>query len=288
MAESVLETAVATQYITLLTFNYGASSVSRYCKYTKDITLTDAFTSDPSIQLKWRKMHGGVKDTPLEITLSTKNEPMLTLATAVIHSPVVVTIEEADPSDAATRRVIYKGTVSEVKINPNKKAALITLTLETVKARLETKLGALALKECDHIFGSPDCGINIPNLHTHPCTIDDVGVGGNASRLQLTLDTPISPSGDLDNQHFRRGYVEVDGLRILIRKLVSEDVADNQATFDMVRIPPPSWDGGAATGTVIKGCDKRRTTCKNTYNNERHFRGMGIRMPKKNPVFHEG
>ena len=77
---------------------------------------------------------------------------------------------------------------------------------------------------------------------------------------------------------WNRGFVERDGLQILIREWVSG------TTFTLAKIPPADWDGEDLV--VTPGCDKTATDCGSAkWKNQNRFGGIGYALPTYNPTF---
>jgi len=98
--------------------------------------------------------------------------------------------------------------------------------------------------------------------------------------VTLTLPGVSSPAAELPNGKYRRGYIEVDGLRLLIKR------SRENLIFDLFDLPPIWWPGQACI--LHPGCDKRIKTCRQEWDNGGRFMGLGIKLPKRNPSFEEG
>jgi outer membrane protein assembly factor BamB len=75
---------------------------------------------------------------------------------------------------------------------------------------------------------------------------------------------------------FEYGYVEKDGVRILIRETVGNEIR-------LIRPIPPEWTVGSEL-KLVPGCNKTLCDCFYKWNNLTNFHGLGIKMPSSNPL----
>lgn len=276
MAETSLEISAGSPYSVLVTYEWGAANVARYCRWTDNITIgANVFTHEPTLRVLFdRPMDGGTQDAAPDIEMRTDKSPVNTLSDIYAHAPVMATIEEVDPTSVATtRQTLFKGRIGKVVVKPGGKTTLSRMSLVGPKKKLMAKMGLQALSTCPWIFGFHPCGYDLAG-NSKPGTITQLNVAGHANRLRITI--PAAP--DMSNVRWNRGYIEVDGLKIQIRKSVNNGLHD----FDLREIPPPSWDGLACL--CVPGCDKQIETCR-VHDQEQWFCGYGYAMPDRNPTF---
>jgi len=274
MTENSLDKEPANLFTVLVTFTYGsAPTVKRYARNSEDITLgSDTFTAAPTLSVELKEQHGGTEDDGAELSVDAGLAPFDNLTTGEAHSRVAVKIEEADPDDAGTRRELYYGWIRTVRVAPNGRSRLATATIEGIKSRLKVAMGVPATTTCAWRFGDDRCQFDVASERATG-TISALQTNGERNRLTINFDG----SPDLDNERWRRGYLEVDGLRIMIRK------SFNDGRFELTRLPPSRWINADVTATP--GCDKRIATCRDVWDNEEHFGGLGYAMPARNPLF---
>lgn len=263
----------ATDYCMLLELEWGTTT-ARYTTWTDDVVAnTNTFTSDPTLEIKSGELTGGVEDRPFMVTMDASLPPNDTLMTFGAHAPVTVTIYECSPSDvASTLRTLWKGGIGKKVKNPSGRRDLIRFEVQGLKRNLEISLGMMATTTCNWRYGNDECGLT-PNTETGDITLNHDGI---ATRIDVTWDVGTP---DESNDLWRRGHVEYDGLRILIRK------SNEDGSFDLARVPPPEWDNQNVTFT--EGCDGTIAVCR-LRNNESQFAGFGISIPARNPVFQSG
>lgn len=222
----------------------------------------------PKVAINFGNQQGGTEDVPVDVTLPRTVEPAPGLTTGRAHAPTTCSIWECDASNVdETARLVYRGRVHSAHRNPAGRTNQVRIRLEGPKSRLKVPLGIIATTTCVWRFGGPQCRREI---ETESGTIAGIGVDGDVSRIEITgLST-------LSNDHWSRGWVEVNGLRIMIR------ASNGDGTFDLARIPPADWIN--QTATVSPGCSGTIEQCR-FWENESNFGAIGIAMPAYNPVF---
>jgi hypothetical protein len=84
---------------------------------------------------------------------------------------------------------------------------------------------------------------------------------------------------DFSNNRWNRGYVEVDGLRISIRDVVTGSASD--ITVNLAEFPPPEWS--SADCQITEGCRKDQSNCE-YHGRQRSFSGIGVKAIR-NPTW---
>lgn len=280
MTLPIFDSAAASVFAPLVTFKWGASSVARYCRWTDDIVIGDeTFISEPSFTWTFDTALGsGTDDSPLNLEMHMSRDPMNTLVLPYPHSKCEVTIEEVSPFDLSSRAEIFSGRASLATLRPSGKQGIAKLKIKGVKSRLEGDLGIMATTGCRWIFGNRNfspCGVPLEDKIIEG-TVAGLKYNGKATRVKI--DFVGSP--DLDNLRWSRGFVEHDGLKILIRKSID----DGTGRFELREMAPPYWDG--AIVTLTPGCAKQLDNCR-YWQNEGRFMAPGYAMPRRNPLFEE-
>ena len=280
--QTSLETSPASPYAVLVTMSYGDSdtpTIRRYARWTNDISISgQTFLSEPTLDVELGVQHGGTEDKPHKVTMSSKRDPFSNLILGFRHSKVHVVIEQLNPSDLSTRRHLGEGDITLIVKNPNGRPGLARATVGTLKLRIaDTRVGIQANSTCDNLFG---------NDPTSPCRLDVsawIRTGTVASVMTpdrnvitLTLPGVSTPATQLPNNRYRRSYIEVDGLRLAVKRSLEN------RSFELFSIPAPYLVGRPAI--LHPGCDGRLETCR-LWNNEQNFNGDGATIPKYNPVF---
>lgn len=262
-----------------MTYGNGPT-VRRYARWTNDIVLgADTFVAVPTLDVELGLQHGGTEDKPHKVTMASGIDPLANIAMGFRHSPVHVLIEQINPLDPSTRRHLGEGKITSVTKNPNGRPGLIRANVGTLKLRIaEARVGIQANSTCDNLFG---------NEASTPCRIDAsswVRTGTVASVMTpdrnvitLTLPSVSDPTVELAAERYRRGYIDVDGLRLTIKRSLENK------SFELFCVPGPFLVGKVAI--VHAGCDGLLTTCRTVWNNEINFNGIGAKIPDRNPVF---
>lgn len=256
----------------------GDTEEVTYTDWTSDVVVEGiTYLSRPSMEVKIPKNTGDLADETLTVDMSLEAGFLTDMTNGLAHATVTVMVSEVtrptNPAPQTTTGVTFQGTVTLATRNVNGRKGNVRLTAKSPKALT----GGVAI-------GQP-CNIQcVNNLGDGRCTIDmAVGVNSffgivaaiNGRTVTITGDTHTNPSP----KYFHRGWVRIDGLRIMIR-----DWSDSApTTFVLVRQPPASW----LTRTVLvsSGCDKSVETCRDRYANEEHFLGVGFAMPGYLPIF---
>jgi len=76
---------------------------------------------------------------------------------------------------------------------------------------------------------------------------------------------------------FNKGYIEKGGARIKIK------YHETGNTFQLSKPAPATWVG--STITIYSGCDRQLSTCRDVYDNEERFMGLGVAMVDYNPFY---
>lgn len=280
MAQTALDTSSASLYTILFHFTWGDSHVARYARYDSSVTVAgNVYLPDPTIVVKAQSQQGTVKDDPWDIWMSRLLEPMNTYARVFPHAPVKITISEIVPGNDATLRTLFRGQLTGFVLNPDGKPDRVKCRVLSAKSLYRLPLGLPATTTCGWIFGDQQCQKDVPAI-TLTGEITNLSQSGKAT--WIASDLTDSPSGVLDNDRWRRGYILYDGLTLMIRKSFVNGV------FALVDQPPPEWlNTGSGTMAFVPGCDGLLGTCRNTHDNEQFFGGVGIAIPNRNPIIGE-
>ena len=160
------------------------------------------------------------------------------------------------------------GRVAEVVRNFRGKSNSVGFRCISCKDELKVPMGLPINATCPWIFTSPTCGVvTSPNLATVNSIFNKA--------ITVTWNTgPV-----LDPEYYFRGYVQLDGVRIMVR---AWDVNDPNE-IGLVTSPPLNWIGLQLE--IFPGCDKTIETCRDRWNNEIRFGGSGFKMPSYKPNF---
>jgi hypothetical protein len=275
MPETSLEQAPASVYTILATFRWGASSVVRYCRWTSDVVSNgQTFTHEPTLKCFVNGFNrGGTEDNPCEIEMRMSRAPFSTLVLPFAHSKVECDIEELVPGTDSTRKFLYRGKLSKIIAKPSGAKQLARAKVVGIKSVLKGTLGVQALSTCVAPFGSEWCGFDADAVK-ETVTISEINTDGVPNRIKITTAASLNPL------MWTRGWFEVDGLRIVIRRCWN----DAGKRFDLREIPPPSW--ATASAVLWPGCTKTIEACR-FHDREESFSGYGYGMPNRNPLYQE-
>lgn len=276
MGQTALEQSSGAPYSVLVTLRWGVSNVARYCRWVSDLVVGgETFINVPSLKVFMdQPQTGGLDDAPIEVQIRSGLAPFNTLVQLYPHAKVSVVVEEIQPGDDSTLREMFTGQVVRASNRTIGGIGVARCKVAGVKSRLRGRLGLQALSDCGvGYFGDSLCQFDLAAA-TITGTVTAVGVGGIANRVEITIGSPPSMS----NPRWNRGYLEIDGLRISIRRSFDDTVF----TFDLREVPPPDWLG--ETVTLVPGCDRSIETCR-VHGREESFLGIATDCPDHNPLF---
>ena len=265
---NTIDSASDILHAVLLTFSWGATpTVTRYTSCTNPITIyADTWLPEPSIEVTMDAQHGGAEDKPVKLRMAIR-APLDTLTSQRSHARIAVTIEEIDPNDVTTRRVVWKGFIAISRRNPNGSSGLVEIDIAGWKHAMNTSMNSWAANTtCNHNFGDQGCCIDrnaLAETHTIGAIAGDV--------ITLTgMTTPVIAN------YWRFGDVTVDGLAIMVRDYISGN------TVRLLKVPPPAWLG--QTAVIRPGCDRTPEMCDTRWHNIKRNSAFGHDIPAYNPL----
>lgn len=255
-----------------------APFLTRYIRADQDYELPDGsgqfWTAVPELELEIESQHGGVKDAGGTLDIPIDKEP---IASMIVnrHAPVTAKYYEIDLSDVVASPVLrWTGTIAVTKARHRGRAGMVRVELSGTKEEFTgISLGLKTTDRCPALFGQGFCRATVGSTVS---TITSISGNGRT----LNLDSLANDDAGGGNGRYTRGFVEREGLAILILKQVV-----GSAQLRLSKAPPPDWDGQQIT--VREGCDKTIPDCE-FYGQQSNFLGIGRRMMKYNPLFEDG
>lgn len=253
---------------TLVEFQYGDMlfpSFKRYTDWTSDVPFDgDLYISSPTMAVTLAPETGGLKESPFEMTIKLDGFTD-EISDGRPHSPVIITVVQLTELDGAIEtQTMFFGRMSRTVRNTKGVRGLILIQAENIKSLLDIPLGMMATHQCQWITGRRGCKIDI-NLFTSNGSIAII------DGAKVTI-TGVSPKAD---RFWHRGYLQYDGLQILVREWV------NGTEFQLVKKPPSTWLNKLVK--LFPGDDRTIEVCRSRFNNEEHWNGPGYAMPAYNP-----
>lgn len=255
----------------------SALQVRRYCRADHDLTIAaNLYTAVPAIEFSHDPQHGGARDAGAELVMPVGTDPL----DKMIVSPfaeVKVTVQEVDIDDLGNPRCVYVGTIAKTTARFRGKADLVSAKLEGVKASMaDVSLGIKATDRCPWIFGDKNCLFNLPGATT-TATVDLI------AGETITLDVLANDDAGGGNGRYTRGYVEFEGLRLLIRQHLI-----GLRQLRLAEAPPQqtnyTWLNKVVT--IAPGCNKNIPDCV-FWGQQGQFAGVGRVMPAYNPIIED-
>lgn len=186
-----------------------------------------------------------------------------------------VTIYRGDTSDpAGTLTEYWSGRI----YNATSRGALTTLHCHTIFSALEQEIpGGRYHKECRWALYGAGCGVS-SSAHQVDVTVQDI----NPQRWYIVT----SSDDTLDDGSYVGGAVEGGDHTCVVESLevaASNDPGASVTTYDLVLDYPLKGVSVGETLTISRGCDKKRSTCNDIFNNIAHFGGFPMMRPDRNP-----
>jgi len=228
----------------------------------------------PELEVKLPDRSGGFEEKELLINIALEGVPLLArIVDGYPFAPVTVNVYEYLFNDITGEvpeiRHLYKGRLSTATNNFNKMKNVIRVSVNNDKGKLNFPLGVTANVQCSWVFADTTCKATKIQLVS---TVDFI----SGTVISLTeAPNPITyPSG-----LFNKGYVERNGVRILIKDWISGELVY------CAKPVPPEWAGEDIT--LNSGCDRSLETCIGIYDNQNNFGGLGYLMSAHNPLYEE-
>ena len=257
----------------------GGGTPVYYTDWTVDIQHTDGneYVSVPTMAVKLPRNDGlfTEEDVRVDLPLSADTDDFTyRYSTTEPWPEVEVTITEIvkDLEGAASTdtKIRFAGLCHVTRRNPEGVKGRVLINCITVKSLMaEASLGFQCTHHCGNRWGDKFCQIDTA-LHTFTATISSIAVA------QLAMSG--MPGGHND-RYFQRGTVAYQGLTIRIHDWRSATLN----TILLTEQPPASWAGKVVI--VKAGCGKTIEECREEWNNESQFKGLGFKMPPYDPRF---
>jgi len=269
----------------LVEFRYGDPLTPTYARYTDNGQDTSGHASTEGLEVEVPDNIGTFGEKEARVTMPL--DAFSSDATSGLpHSPIFMKVTEITsglfPGDASHQLVTFNGRVMRTVKNfegANNSAAFFA---SPIKSQLDVAMGLQCNHTCVWAMFRNGCGNKRAESSFRVlgqiAAIDgqEVTVSPNAA-----LTAPTSPGGNVD-RYWERGYLERDGLQIGIRIWVLTD----PTIFVLRRRPPNSWLlAGASSIRFIPGCHKSIEDCRDVWDNEENFAGLGYGMLPYNPLF---
>lgn len=230
----------------------------------------DLYASLPKMEVDLASNTGGLNDNPHGITMPV-NSFTQSFSIGEAHPFIDIEIREKIIGEVhSSAEIVFEGRATRSIRNYNGSPSAVRINATTWKSRMQVPLGIQANPGCIWTFTGRGCELApTTGLETNRQIID-------VDKQTVTFASLAAPA---DDGRYRRGYVEINGLRIGIR----EHTTALGTSVILVREPPRSWLG--RTGVIVKaGCDKNIVTCRTRWSNEDQFMGCGFAIPKYHPV----
>ncbi|HEV7299694.1 MAG TPA: hypothetical protein VGN72_10045 [Tepidisphaeraceae bacterium] len=265
-----IDTRSASIVVQLLTFIWGPGpQEQRYVGMADDLPIPDYgnFASLTKMEITPKAITGGISDEPWDVLMAAVHP--IDRAAREPHATITCRVEEVDPFDLTTRRLLWSGYVENVTTNPDGQPGLVRFQIHGQKAKLPVALGILINRHCQNPFGDEQGS---------PCKfpLATVRQTGTITAIEGNEVTVVGATAVPAKGMWREGSVSYDGLELKIEDAVG-GVDESYTVFKLECDAPANWFSKEVVCTP--GCDGLLTTCR-IYENELRFNGLGIRMSK--------
>ena len=157
-------------------------------------------------------------------------------------------------------RDLAVGSWGEVQLKDN----AYTAEFRSLAQKLQQPIGEVVTAECNANLGDSRCGVTL-------ATYTDTGSITTATSNSVIIDTSFIGT-QADNYYNYGNFTFTSGLNNGLSREV-KDYDDSTGEFTFI-LPFPFDIAVSDTFSVFAGCDKRLTTCINSFNNVVNFRGF--------------
>lgn len=276
MAEIDLSKSVL-GFVPCIELQWGTANVRRYCRAAADHVFDgETYTAVPALDIEYQMQDGGTKAKPILLSVPIDLDPFDKLISQTF-APIEVTLLEADFADpSAVPRTAFVGQLYKTIAHYQGKSQLVRMEVFGHRFFLtDVSLGIKCTDRCPWFFGDHVCGATVANTDSEVESITGTEL------ICTSLANDVAGAGG--NGYYTRGYVEFDGLRIMVRKHYPGD-----RKLVMAKAPPQisghTWVG--ETVTVYAGCDKTIASCTG-WGRQARFGGYGLQMPPYNPLIQD-
>src|SRR5688572_2489670 len=268
----------------LVTFRHGDPDVfERYTDWTQENL---GHVSTPSMEVEIPENTGTFDERECRILLPLDDFTSVA-SSGRPHSPIYVTVEETTAGlfagDAGSTRTLFIGRVVRASKNWQGRADTAAFFALPAKSRLKRSMGLQCNHHCIWQLFGPGCrgGTFQASAFRRPGQIASVDGQEITIMPDASIENPATPGGGSNDRFWERGYLERDGLRIDVARWVR---SDDPKVFVLRNRPPDSWIlAGAGSVIFYPGCHKTIEDCRDTWDREERFQGLGYAMLPYNP-----
>lgn len=277
----------------LVQFVYGAEAsqhVERFVDRPNDYVdgQGNTWLGQPAMEISEIERAIALEEKPVTIKMPITIAFVDRISSGEPHAPVEVTIQEAYDDGLTVKTIfLFVGDVSRTVRNCDGHMALASIECIAEKAQYGIPMGIIMDAFCPNTFGGPGCFKDLAPLK-QTVVLDNILPSGKVVHFDGEV-TPTTGDGAVPLkvlEYWARGYVEYDGLRILIRDARTVVAGGETPTLPvgnwwiLAEEPPASWLG--KTVVITPGCNKLPKRCDEWLNLE-HFAGSGHAMPAFHP-----
>lgn len=249
----------ARQTALLFTFSIGGLT---WCYTNQRQALTVGGRNYVPTAITFQEFHdsGTSDDRPVRLNAE-QIEPFATYLGHDIPTEIILEIRRVWLADLNFTQYVFKGSVDNVSDADEG----LTIECRTVLGKLDQKFPALIVgATCTLETYSPQCGMNR----------DDYLVAGQIVSIERNA-VVVEELADKAAGWASHGYAEARGIKLGIEYHTG-------STMQMT-IPPTLWQVGDVIN-IYAGDDHNYATCRDKFDNEINFLGIGLGMPNKNPI----
>jgi hypothetical protein len=270
----------------LVQFQYGDPLTWQYAYYTDWGQDTAGYISTPGMEVDVPENVGTMDEREARIVLPVDafTGP---LSSGLPHSPIFIKVTEVTvglfSGDATHELVTFNGRVSRAIKNFEGMADAVAMFATPAKSRLDVSMGDQCNHTCIWALFRGGCGTDGLLESSHHVFAEIAAIDGQVVTAvpNAALTSLVSPGGNVD-RYWERGYLQKDGCQIGIRIWSILD----PLTFILRRRPPNDWLlAGPGSIKFVPGCHKSVEDCRDVWDNEGNFKGLGYAMLPYNPLF---
>jgi hypothetical protein len=271
----------------LVEFRYGDPTAPVYSRYTDLSQDTRGFSSKENLEIELAENVGTFDDRETRIVMP-EDAFSGNAANGLPHSPIFVRVIEVTTGfgvDAPRDLEQFKGRVTRTVANFQGDNGMVAFFAKMVKSRIDVPMGLQCNGTCNWALFRTACALKRAEA-SHRAFGQIASMDGQEITVSanVALTAPSSPGGNVD-RHWEKGFLEKDGLKIGIRIWQLSD----PSVFVLRRRPPTDWLlAGATSIKFVPGCPKTIEGCREQWDNEENFMGLGYGMLDYNPMYERG
>ena len=249
-----------TNFCTLWRITRSDSTVFRFTDHDRDVVMSDGtYLASSGYVASQARTEAGLNVDDVEVTALFDNTAITEadLSAGVWDGATVEIFSAIWSLPSAGARTIRKGTIGQVRHD----GTVFRSELRGMMDRLNVNIGRVVSPACDAVLGDARCGKSL-SAFTHSLTVTAV-----TSRTEFEDSALLQTAG-----YFNGGMITWDTGSNAGRSMEIK-LHETGGVFTLF-LPMVDNIAVGDTATVVAGCNKTLTTCRDVFDNVVNFRGF--------------